>query len=73
VNLLNISEVKILKIVADKCVNGIQTQVNEVLLDGWQLLQIDTQASNINGNGSQNFYVYHFGKHKIVPKEKKEI
>jgi chloramphenicol 3-O-phosphotransferase len=72
-DLTNISKIKLLKIAANSGTNTIAKEVNEIIEDGWVLLQIDTQASNVNGNGSQNYYVYHFGWKIIEQKEKKEI
>ena len=58
----NITEIKILKVSAVS--NNIEREVNDILKEGWILLDISTLApKEIAGQYSQyNYFIYHFGK-----------
>jgi len=58
----NIVEIKILKVSADS--DYIESDVNDILKEGWILLDISTIAPNeIAGQYSKyNYFAYHFGK-----------
>ena len=58
----NITEIKILKVLASS--NGVEDRVNDILKEGWIILDISTLAPNeIAGQYSQyNYFIYHFSK-----------
>jgi len=58
----NITEIKLLKVPAGS--NGVENKVNDLLKEGWILLDISTLAPNeLAGQCSQyNYFIYHFGK-----------
>lgn len=61
-----LTEVSVLRMSASKETEKISAAVNKKLDEGWVLMDISTEAPNTLAGqyGSDNYFLYHFGKFK---------